>query len=107
MKKKIYIAGKYDDDNVVKVLCNIRLGIKTAIQALLDGYIPFCPFLDFNFVLLNGTGTELTQQHFRDYSMAWLPHCDEVWVMHNWKTSGGTKAEIAEAEKLGIPVKYL
>jgi hypothetical protein len=38
--------------------------------------------------------------------LAFLPDCDAVVVVPGWERSSGTKAEIAEAEKLGIPVFY-
>lgn len=106
MKKKIYVAGKYDDDNVMSVLRNIREGVKLATQILNQGDIPFCPFLDFLFVLI-GDSDNLNQQNFRDYSMAWLEVCDEIWFLPSWKTSGGCKAELERANKLNIPVKFI
>lgn len=101
--KKIYIAGKYDDTNVIDVLGNIRKGIELAVQVLKNGDIPFCPFLDFMFALVD-KGYQLGIVDFRNYSMEWLKVCDEVWLLDNWRTSGGCKAEIKEAKELGIPV---
>lgn len=49
---------------------------------------------------------------FYNYSMEWLKVSDAVFVVPNamdlkdWQDSKGTLAEIAEAEKLGIPVFY-
>ena len=68
MNKKIYVAGKYNDDNVIKVLHNIKAGVKLSTEILKQGDIPFCPFLDCLFVLI-GDSEGLTSQHFRDYSM--------------------------------------
>lgn len=101
--RKIYIAGKYDDDNVVSVLLNIRAGIELAVKVLKNGDIPFCPFLDFMFVLL-GEGKDLKQDDFRNYSMEWLKVCDEVWLLPSWVNSGGCEKEIAVANAIGIPV---
>ncbi len=101
MNKKIYIAGKYDDVNVVNVLNNIREGIVLAIKVLKNGDIPFCPFLDFMFVLLN-PDNDLKQEDFKKYSLEWLYVCDEIWLLPSWMYSGGCKVEIEEAEKRGI-----
>jgi hypothetical protein len=38
--------------------------------------------------------------------MAWLEACDEIYVLNNWHTSEGTKAEIKRARELGIPVVF-
>jgi hypothetical protein len=35
-----------------------------------------------------------------------MRRCDLVVVVPGWETSGGTLKEIAEAERLGIPVFY-
>ena len=85
--KKIYVAGKYDDDNVISVLTNIKIGIELSVEILRGGDIPFCPFLDFLFVL-SGNGHGLTSKNFRDYSMEWLRCCDEIWLLPSWKNSG-------------------
>ena len=104
MKKKIYVAGKYDDTNVMNVLHNIREGIALATYILKQGDIPFCPFLDFMIVMFDPE-RKLTSQHFRDYSMVWLEDCDELWLLPSWINSGGCKAEVQRARELGIKIK--
>lgn len=103
--KKVYIAGKYNDDDIIKCLANIKLGIQTAVKAIHDGYIPFCPFLDFMFYLVGEK--PLTVEEFKAYSMEWVESCDEIWVLPNWETSGGTKREIEKAQIMDIRVRYL
>ena len=46
---RIYIAGKYSDDNILGCLDNIREGLKASAKALKEGYSVFCPFLDYQF----------------------------------------------------------
>ena len=100
--KRIYVAGKYNDDNVIGVLNNIKKGTKKCVEILKKGDIPFCPWLDFQFQWYG----DLTAEEFRKYSMSWLEVCDILYVLNNWETSGGTKAEIKRAEELGIPIIY-
>jgi hypothetical protein len=104
--KKVYIAGKYDDTNVIGILSNIRVGIKMAVYALKQGYLPFCPFLDFMFALVAG-GEDLTVTNFKDYSMEWLKVCDEIWLLPSWVNSNGAKKELAQAQELKLKVVYL
>lgn len=104
MKRKVYIAGKYNDTDVIKVLHNIREGIALATYVLKQGDIPFCPFLDFLFVMFDPE-KKLTSQNMRDYSMAWLEACDELWLLPSWINSGGCKAEVQRARELGIKIK--
>ena len=103
--KRIYIAGPYSSDNVLGVLHNIRKGIEVATQVFKDGYAPFCPWLDFHYVLFDKQEA-LTVQDFYDYSIAWLEVSDAVLVLPGYENSKGTLAEIKRAGKLGIPVFY-
>ena len=104
--KKIYIAGKYNDVNVRNVLLNIRVGIELAVKVLNNGDVPFCPFLDFLFILM-GAGDTLTQQALRDYSLKWLECCDEVWFLPSWINSNGCKTELQRAIELKITARYV
>jgi hypothetical protein len=106
MNKKIYVAGKYDDVNVINVLNNIKAGVKLATEILKQGDIPFCPFLDCLMVLI-GDSEGLTQDHFRDYSMRWLECCDEIWLLPSWINSGGCKAELQRAREMHMTVKFV
>lgn len=101
---RIYVAGKYSDNNIIGCLNNIHEGIKVAVGVLKDGNEPFCPWLDYQFQFFDKT---LTVEDYYRYSMAWLEVSDEVWVLPNSENSKGTQAEIKRAEELKIPVRYL
>lgn len=101
---RIYLAGKYSDDNVIGILNNIGIGIKVAAQILKSGNIPFCPFLDYQFQFFE----ELTKDDYYRYSMSFLENwAEEVWVLPDWENSEGTKKEIERANLLLIPVRFL
>jgi hypothetical protein len=100
--KKIYVAGKYNDTDVIKVLNNIKKGMKKCVEIIKRGDIPFSPWLDFHFQWFE----DFTEEEYKRYSMAWLEACDEIYVLNNWHTSEGTKAEIKRARELGIPVIF-
>ena len=99
--KRIYLAGSYDSDNVIGVLNNIHIGIRTATQILKNGNVPFCPWLDFLFHFFDNT---LEKEDYQRYSMSWLEVCDEVWILPNSENSGGTQREILRSKELDIPV---
>ena len=103
--KRIYVAGPYSADNVIDVLRNIRNGIEASQQVFMQGYAPFCPWLDYHFVLMD-FGDALTLDDFYQYSMAWLDVSDGLLVLPGYETSKGTLAEIKRAERLNIPVYY-
>lgn len=103
---KVYVAGKYDDDNIVSSLENMRLGMKVSTELLLKGYAPFVPWFDYHFVLMCPDNKKITKKMYHDYSMQWLEVSDCVLALPNWRKSGGARREIKRAEELGIEVYY-
>lgn len=107
--KRVYVAGKYSDDNVLSVLGNIGRGIKLCKDLFLMGYAPFCPWLDHQYVLhmTDDERKALTVPMFHEYSMAWLEVSDCVVVIPDRiASSRGVQAELAKARELGMPIFY-
>jgi hypothetical protein len=100
--KRIYVAGKYSSDNVMGVLDNIKRGTQVCVDLLKKGYIPFCPWLDFNFHWFG----DLTIEDYYRYSMGWLEVSDCVYVLRDSENSKGTQKEIKRARELSIPVLF-
>ena len=103
--KKIYISGPYSADNVMDVLHNIRKGLIMSFKVLLNGFAPFCPWLDFLFVFFD-IRRRLKKQHFYDYSIAWLEVSDGILMIEGWRDSDGAVHEYEKAKKKGIPIFY-
>lgn len=70
--KRVYVAGAYSADSTMGTLHNIRKGIRASTEIFLMGYAPFCPWLDFQFVLMLREGEQLYINQFYQYSFAWL-----------------------------------
>ena len=104
-RMKVYVAGPYSSDNVLGVLSNIRKGNHVAFELLQMGFAPFSPWLDHLFVMMDHNN-DLSVNDFYEYSMEWLRASDAIFVQGDWSNSKGTKAEVAEAERLGIPVFF-
>ncbi len=108
---KVYVAGAYSDDNVLGVLKNIGRGEYWASKLFQDGFAPFTPWHDKSFVITHWD-TKFTVPMFYNYSMEWLRVSDVVFIVPNvegmkkWEDSSGTKAEIEEARRIGIPVVF-
>ncbi|HOD08754.1 MAG TPA: DUF4406 domain-containing protein [Myxococcota bacterium] len=102
----VYVAGAYASPEVITVLNNMGKGISAAAQLLQAGFAPFCPWLDGLFIIQQGGTNTLTADDMKRYSMAWLERSDCVLVLSGWENSEGTKAEIARAQELEIPVYY-
>jgi len=103
--KRIYVAGPYSADNVMDVLRNIRNGIEASQAVFMEGYAPFCPWLDYHYVLMDFEDA-LTLEDFYNYSIAWLAVSDGILVLEGWETSKGTLAEIEYAKLYHIPIFY-
>ena len=103
--KRIYVAGPYSADNVMDVLRNIRNGIEASQQVFVQGYAPFCPWLDYHYVLMD-FGDALTLQDFYEYSIAWLEVSDGLLVLEGWEKSEGTIREMTYAKMNNIPIFY-
>jgi len=101
---KVFIAGKYNDGNIMKCLLNIRNGQRAAYNLMLMGYAPFCPFLDYQLVLHSDYDDGLNVYMLKDISIAFLKVCDCMYILPSWKDSDGAKAEIEIAIKEGIPI---
>ena len=78
--KRIYVAGPYSADNVMDVIRNIRNGVHAATILFRAGYSPFCPWLDYHFVLMD-FGDKLTIDDFYRYSIDWLSVSDALFVL--------------------------
>ena len=108
---KVYVCGAYSSPDVIGAFRNVGRGQYYAGILFKEGFAPFCPFLDFQFVI-QLWDLDFSVEEFYKYSMEWLKVSDCLFVVPNvqgmkdWQDSHGTRAEIAEAEKLGIPVFY-
>jgi len=100
--KRVYVAGSYNADNIIKALDNIKRGTKISVDLLKKGYIPFCPWLDYNFHWFDN----LTIEDYYRYSIGWLEVSDCIYVLKNSECSRGTIKEVVRAMELGIPVLY-
>jgi len=103
--KRIYVAGKYSDDNVLDVLKNIGRGQSMCSRLHALGYSPYCPWHNKTYVIDNPEA-EYTVQQFYDSCMVWLEVSDAVLVLPGWEESTGTIDEICRAAALDVPIFY-
>lgn len=104
--KRVYVAGPYSADNILKGLENIRAGQRMAAKLLQRGYAVFCPWLDHQLFLQIREGEAISLETIQAHSMAWLQASDAVLVLRGWQASKGTLAEIMRALDLRIPIFY-
>lgn len=108
---RVYVAGPYSDDNVLRVLKNIGRGEAWSSKLFKLGFAPFVPWHDKEFVISNWKHN-FEVHAFYEYSMAWLEVSHAVFIvpnekgLKNWEDSTGTMGEIKRANELNIPVFY-
>jgi hypothetical protein len=92
---RVFISGPYTQGYVME---NIRRALFYADWLLAAGYVPFVPHLTGFWDLCSPHGYEA----WLAYDMAWLQVCNAVLRIEG--ISPGADKEVAEAERLGIPV---
>lgn len=98
--RKIYIAGKLNDD-AVGYIKNLHIMCHWAEIVRQLGFAVFIPGIDFLMGFLMGNWE---YADYFDNSQPWLAASDAVFVTPNHETSEGTMKEIAYAKSLDIPV---
>ena len=103
--KRLYVAGPYSAETI-DLFMNMNRGIRKSTEAALADLYPFCPWLDYQFLLQLREGESLSIEWFYAYSMAWLEVSDGILLLEGWEQSKGSRAEKKHAESLGIPVFF-
>jgi len=99
----IYVAGSLSKDGVVKYIQYAHEMCRTATILMRKGHYVFVPALDF---LLGVVAGDFTESDYKDASLAWLRHCDAIFVMPNAKGSPGVARELVVARELDLYVFY-
>jgi hypothetical protein len=109
-RKKIYVCSPYRGQNEREVADNVACALKYCRFVITLDCIPVCPhiyltrFLDDNSAREREIGLKI--------GIELLGECAEVWTFEGSlggksNISEGMRAEIAEANRLGIPVKHI
>jgi hypothetical protein len=97
--KVIYIAGKYRAATPWDVEQNIRAAEEIAAKVWAMGHAALCPHANSRH--MEGVASD---EHFLAGTLELMRRCDAVLLVPNWHHSEGARAEVAEAERLGMPV---
>ncbi len=95
--KRIYIAGPYTGGETT---LNVRIAVEAGQRIADAGAIPFVPHLYHLWHLLIPGPYE----QWMRFDLAWLEKCDALVRLPG--ESPGADREVAEAERLGLPVFY-
>lgn len=106
LRRKIYVAGAIRSPHCMKLLDNLRKGMRVCTEFILEGYAPFCPFIDFLLIFQLQPGEVITEDDILDYSVSFVPGLEIMYVVPGYEDSAGVQPEIELALTLNIPVFY-
>lgn len=100
--KLVYVAGPYRGPTKEAVELNILTAKRVGLLVAKAGHAPVIP-------QMNTAGFELLDPSIHDEfwleaTMEMMRKCDCVVLCPGWEDSSGTRAEINEARRIGIPV---
>ena len=101
---RVYVAGAYSHKDTVVVFKNMRKGMRMSTELMLNYFAPFCPWLDYQFVLQLRGKEELYVEDFYEYSIEWLKASEVMFLVEGWEGSKGTIDEIKVAKENCIPI---
>lgn len=97
----IYVAGPFRGANAWEVEKNIRVIEDLGFEIATLGAVPLMPHPMTRF--FDGT---MTDQFWIDVTLDLMRRCDAICVARHWEESVGTKGEIEEAKRLGMPLFF-
>jgi hypothetical protein len=97
--KVIYVAGPFRGVNTWAIEQNVRKAEEVAAKVWMWGAAALCPHTNTRY--FHGLAADSI---FIEGTLELLRRCDAVLLVEGWEKSSGTRGEIEEAERLGLPV---
>lgn len=99
--KVIYVAGPFRAATPWLIEQNVRRAEIACLDIWRMGMVPICPHTQTRY--FQGSAPDAA---FLDGTLEMMRRCDAILVLSDWAQSDGTKGEIKEADRLGLPVFY-
>jgi len=99
--KLAFICGPYRAGTITEIGDNIQRAKEASKVLWKSGYAVICPHM--NSAMLDGL---VPDKQFLDAGLLMIEKCDVVFVLKNWSSSEGSKAEVIHAKAKGIEVDY-
>lgn len=96
----VYISGPITPKNGRTLEQNVAAGVEIYRTLLLHGVPAILPH--FN-CLLPDRGEFLDYDRWMEYDYRLLDRCTHIFMMPGWEQSAGARAELAYAERIGLP----
>ena len=95
------LTPRGEGNHAIEFLENVIEGIHAAGLLIAEGFAPFCPHLDYQYLLAD---FHFTDAQLKAVSMEWIGRCDVILALHGWRESKGAIAEYTLACQKDIPV---
>lgn len=95
----VYVAGPFRGATRWHVRQNTIMAERIGFEVMQQGFFPVIPH-----TMTENFDGQQTDQFWLDGTLELMRRCDAVLAVPPYTRSEGTKAEIAEAKRLGIPV---
>jgi hypothetical protein len=104
----IYLASPYSHPDPNVRAQRFETACQAAAMLIAGGEFVFCPVAHAHPIAAHGQ-LPTTWQYWDRLDRRLLAGCYEVYVLtlDGWRESEGVQAELAHAEKLGMPIRYL
>lgn len=100
--KLVYVAGPYRGPTPHAVQLNIECARRVGVLVAKAGLMPVIPHA--NTGGLEFVAPDIGDEFWLEGTLEMMRRCDAVVLCPGWEQSAGTRAEVAEADRLGIPV---
>ena len=108
-QKIIYLATCYSHKD--PKICEKRFieVSRYAAKFKKQGYSVFSPISHSHPIAIYGDIDPLDSEFWTKHDLIFLPFCDELWILKldGWEKSKGIAQECKEANKLGMPIKFI
>jgi hypothetical protein len=96
-----FISGPYRANTVYNIKRNIQAAERVALKYWKKGYAVIC--CHKNTALFDG---EAPDELWLEGDLEMLRRCDIIVMMRDWEKSSGARAELKEAERIGLKIIY-
>ena len=108
MKPIIYLACPYTHEDRAIRLARFAAVNRAAGRLMALGNVVFSP-ISHTHPIVEACDLPLGWEYWREFDEAYLARCGELYVLclEGWQESVGVDAEIAIAERFGLPIVYI
>jgi hypothetical protein len=100
--KLVYVAGRYRGKTPSNVALNIAAAQHVGLLVAQSGAMPVIPHK--NTEGFEHLDPSIHDEFWLEGTLAIMRKCDAVVLVPGWEQSSGTRGEVAESQRLGIPV---